>query len=99
MVTYKSHTSHMHRVKECLKSHDNHVTEVDTYLEDLEASDVEDSDEGGLGAERSVQRFVDSENDPLEQSLVECLGQGLTGELSLRGGGGGGRGEDEQVTR
>ena len=61
------------------QSHDYHTT----HLEDLKAGNVEDSDEGGLRAESAVQRLVDPLHDPLEQALVECLGQRLTGELRL----------------
>ena len=94
----------MHRVKE---SRDTHVTEVICrYLEDLEAGNVEDSYEGGLGAQRSVERFVDSHDNPLEESLIECLGQSLAGELSLgeremreRGREEGGRGEARERGR
>ena len=52
-------------------------------VEDLEAGNVEDADEGGALALGAVQRPVDASHDPLEEALVHRLGDGLHGELDL----------------
>jgi len=53
------------------------------HLEDLKASDVQDPDEGGTRLEGTVKGFVDSEHNPLEQTLIQCLCESLGRKLSL----------------
>ena len=83
----------------CLYSHDSfinisffflihlfnlfHVELWLSYLEDLKSCNVEDSDEGGPRAFAPVQGLVDPGDDPLEELLVDGLGEGLTGKLNL----------------
>ena len=52
-------------------------------LEDLEAGNIQDADEAGALSLGPVQRAVDPRHNPLEQSLVGGLGDGLDGELDL----------------
>jgi len=52
-------------------------------LEDFEAGNIQDADEGGPLSLGPVQRPVDPHDDPLEEALVHRLGDGLDGELNL----------------
>ena len=52
-------------------------------LENLEAGDIEYADETGTLPLGAVQWSIDSRHDPLEQTLIGCLGDGLNGELNL----------------
>ena len=52
-------------------------------LEDLEAGNIQDADEAGALSLGPVQRAIDPRHNPLEQSLVGGLGDGLDGELDL----------------
>ena len=53
------------------------------YLEDLKASDVQDTHEGCPITLAPVKRLVDSTHDPLEEPLIHGLGQSYTSELRL----------------
>ena len=52
-------------------------------IEDLEASNVKDTNEACSLALGSVQASVDPRHDPLEEALVGGLGDGLNGKLHL----------------
>ena len=52
-------------------------------VEDLEAGDIQDADEAGALPLGPVQGTVDPGHDPLEQPLVNRLGDGLDGEFDL----------------
>lgn len=52
-------------------------------LEDFKAGHVENADEGGALTLRSVQRAIDAIHEPLEHSLVACLGDRLDSKLDL----------------
>ena len=55
-------------------------------LEDLEAGDVQDAEEGGALAGTAVQGTVEAQDQPAEEALVGGLGQGLQREVGLWGG-------------
>lgn len=65
------------------------ISEVNAQLleavqfEDLEAGNIENTDEAGALALGSVKWSVNPGHDPFEQSLVGRLGDGLHGELNL----------------
>ena len=52
-------------------------------LKDLETSDVKDANEAGPLSFGAIKRSVDPGNNPLEESLVGGLGNGLDGKLHL----------------
>ena len=52
-------------------------------LEDFETSDVKDANEAGPLSFGAIKRSVDPGNNPLEESLVGGLGNGLDGKLHL----------------
>lgn len=52
-------------------------------LEDFESSHIENADKRGPLALRSVQRAIDAIHEPLEHSLIACLGNRLDSELHL----------------
>ena len=56
---------------------------LSSHLEDLKSSNVQDANEGGSTPEGAVQGLVHTEHNPLEQTLVQSLGQSLTGVLHL----------------
>lgn len=58
----------------------------EAHVEDLEAGDVQNPDEGGALPLGLVQGLVDAQHQPAEHALVGGLGQGLDGKVSLRGG-------------
>lgn len=60
-----------------LKQHNHH-------LKDLKASDIEDADERRPLAFGPVQGLVDAVDQPAEQPLICCLGQGFNSKVSLR---------------
>ena len=53
------------------------------HLEDLEASNIENTDKTGPLSLGSIQRTVDPRHDPFEQSLVGGLGDRFNGEFDL----------------
>ena len=57
-----------------------------THVEDLEAGDVEDAEEGGALPLGAVQRAVDAGDQPLEQTLVARLRDRLDRKLHLYAG-------------
>lgn len=56
-----------------------------TDLEDLEASNVQDAQEGGALAGTAIQGPVEAQDQPAEEALVGGLGQSLQCEVSLQG--------------
>ena len=53
------------------------------YLEDLKPSNIQDANEAGPLALGAVQGLVDPHHHPLEQTLVQGLGDGLHCKLNL----------------
>lgn len=66
----------------------------EAYIEDLEAGNVQDSDERGALPLGLVQGLVDAQHQPAEHALIGGLGQGLNGKVSLGGGAPGDRASD-----
>lgn len=54
------------------------------YLENLKAGNVQDAQEGGALPFGLVQGFVHPGEDPAEEPLIGCFGQGLYCKVSLR---------------
>ena len=54
------------------------------HLKDLKTSNIQDTDERRPLAFGSVQSLVDAVDQPAEQTLICCLGQGFNSEVSLR---------------
>lgn len=52
-------------------------------LEDLEAGNIENADEGGALAARAVERAVETHDQPLEQALVAGFGDCVDSERRL----------------
>lgn len=57
--------------------------EAEAHIEDLEAGNVQDPDEGGALPLGLVQSLVDAQHQPAEHAFVGGLGQGLNGKVSL----------------
>lgn len=55
-----------------------------SYLEDFKTSNVQDTNKASTLSLCSVQRSVDARDDPLEHSLIQCLGNGLHCKLNLK---------------
>lgn len=63
--------------------HGEQIPMTRQYLEDLEAGDVQDADEGRSLALGLVQGFVDAHDEPAEHPLVRGFGQSLHSKLGL----------------
>lgn len=63
---------------------ENLSRDMSLYLEDLEASNVQDANEGGSLAFGPVQGFVDAVHEPAEQALVGGLCQGFHCKVRLQ---------------
>ena len=70
-------------LKPCEMDTAEHVTMVTGYLEDLEPSDVEDTNERGPLSAGTVQRLVDTSDEPQKHSLVQSLADRFHRVLNL----------------
>ena len=66
-----------------LKYFQVHTQLLQTYLEDLKASNIQYTDEGCTTMNTAVEGFVDTSYNPLEQPLVQSFSKSHARELHL----------------